>query len=201
MKIILFVVAAVQILYCSGLPCGNCTFPVIDEALVASVVKLNEDCTIKNLFAATKSELKEIISTGERLFLVNLAFDVQETVCPKEAGLDWAECALKPLPTAETASCTSRVTFDIDVIVNVEVQCTATNRITPTPGLIPEFETSSSSESNESSDESSEDGRSNRGRNRHKKGIGYNRNCRKRNCTKRKKRFNFIRKLKSGWRY
>ncbi|XP_067890775.1 secreted phosphoprotein 24-like isoform X2 [Heterodontus francisci] len=154
MKLIFFVIVAVQILYCSGLPCANCTFPVIDKALAASVVKLNEESTIDNRFAVTKTELKDIISIGERLFLIDLVLDVQETMCPRETGLDWAECELKPLPTAETATCLSRVTVDIDVIVNVEVQCTDKKQITPIPHPIPKSE-SSSSESSDSSDENS----------------------------------------------
>ncbi|XP_051882539.1 secreted phosphoprotein 24-like isoform X2 [Pristis pectinata] len=196
MKIILFILSSLQILCCSGQPCGNCTFPVIDEALIASVRKLNDISSIDNLFAMVKGEVKDIVSVGERMFFVDLALDVQETVCPKDSGLDWADCALKPLATAETANCTSRVTFDIDVVVNVEVQCTEMDWITPKPRPIPDSE--SSSESNESSDESSsEDGCNNRRRNMLRKRGKDKRNGKNGNCRKGKKRFN-LRKLKSG---
>ncbi|XP_072900772.1 secreted phosphoprotein 24-like isoform X2 [Hemitrygon akajei] len=188
MKTILLILSSLQVLRCSGQQCGNCTFPIIDEALAASVRKLNDISSIDNLFAIVKGEVKDIVSVGERIFFVDLMIDVQETVCPKYNGLNWTGCPLKPLEMAERASCTSRVTFDIEVLVNVELQCTGVDWITPKPYPIPD--SVSSSESNESSDESSdEDGCKNRRRKFLRKGGRGRRNGRYWKCRKGKKRF------------
>ncbi|XP_067842954.1 proteoglycan 4-like [Heptranchias perlo] len=131
MKIILFILAAVQSFYCSGQTCENCGFPVVIEALNASVIKLNEISTIDNLLAVTKHKVDAITPLGERLLQVDLTFDIQETVCLKDDVNDSAKCQLKPFPDAETATCMSWVTFEAGVIKNVELQCMSTNLTTP----------------------------------------------------------------------
>ncbi|XP_067842948.1 secreted phosphoprotein 24-like [Heptranchias perlo] len=114
MKTIIFILAAVQILHCSG--------QFVNEFVDASINKLNEETTLSNLVAVTGYEIKGIILTNKGLE-VKLTFNVQETKCVKEAGVVLAECSLKPLPFAVTASCISTVRYANCAIQNVDLTC------------------------------------------------------------------------------
>ncbi|XP_078392631.1 uncharacterized protein LOC144675991 isoform X1 [Cetorhinus maximus] len=183
MKIILFTLAAVQTLYGSEQTCENWDFPVVSEALTASLKKWNGRSTTDCNFTKTRCNVNAIIPKGEHLLQVDLIFDVQETTRRQDAKNDRAACRLKSLPDAKSATCTSWVIFEAGKIQNVEVKCSepvspnsiptpsiapastpaptptpapaSTTTPTPTPSITPASTTtsSSSSESSESSEE------------------------------------------------
>ncbi|XP_067890719.1 uncharacterized protein [Heterodontus francisci] len=130
MKIILLIFAAVRILHCCELTCENCGFPVVSEAITASVIKLNEISTIDNCFSVTKHKVDAILPLEEHFLQVNLTIDVWETICLKDARNESVKCQLKPLPDAETATCTSWVMLDKGEIQSVEIECRNTNLTT-----------------------------------------------------------------------
>ncbi|XP_067902548.1 secreted phosphoprotein 24-like [Heterodontus francisci] len=131
MKTILFIFAAAQILYCSGEPCANSTFPGMRNALTATVSRLNNNSTINNLFAVTSCNVQSITDFGERSFSMVLVIDVQETMCRRDSGIDPANCTLKPITEAATATCSCRVRITNRMIENVELECRSTYMTTP----------------------------------------------------------------------
>ncbi|XP_078392633.1 uncharacterized protein LOC144675991 isoform X2 [Cetorhinus maximus] len=100
MKIILFTLAAVQTLYGSEQTCENWDFPVVSEALTASLKKWNGRSTTDCNFTKTRCNVNAIIPKGEHLLQVDLIFDVQETTRRQDAKNDRAACRLKSLPDA-----------------------------------------------------------------------------------------------------
>ncbi|XP_041057580.1 putative uncharacterized protein DDB_G0290521 isoform X1 [Carcharodon carcharias] len=139
MKVILFTLAAVQTLYGSEQACENWDFAVVSKALTASLKKWNGRSATDCYFTNTRCNVNAIIPKGERLLQVDLIFDVQETTRRQDAKNDPAECRLKSLPDAKSATCTSWVMFEAGKIQNVEVKCSepvSPNSI-PTPSIAP----------------------------------------------------------------
>uniref|UniRef100_UPI00398F8CF3 secreted phosphoprotein 24-like n=1 Tax=Pristiophorus japonicus TaxID=55135 RepID=UPI00398F8CF3 len=97
MKIILFILAAVRILRCSGIPCEASTRPEVPPALNATLTKVNEESTLNNLFTVTGCELVNVTDAGERVFEANLVIEVQKAECLNGSGSDPAQYELKPV--------------------------------------------------------------------------------------------------------
>ncbi|XP_072900770.1 uncharacterized protein [Hemitrygon akajei] len=130
-NIFIFVFAAAQILYCSAQRCGNTNFQLIELVLNATIEKVNENSTISNLYAVTRCKVLNVTDFGERVAEVKLIFDVQETECAKNSSSNPAQCTLKPISDAETATCTGVVRLENEIVQNVNVQCMDTNVTTP----------------------------------------------------------------------
>ncbi|XP_048454660.1 secreted phosphoprotein 24-like [Rhincodon typus] len=118
MKAFLLTIAAVQILYCSGIPSPK-------DALRASVIKLNQITKTSNLYGVNRRRVKEIHQSGKLSYNVDLTFSVKETVCPKNFVLEFNDpsCHFHPKKTAEKGLCKSHVEYFADEVVDIDVQC------------------------------------------------------------------------------
>ncbi|XP_067844321.1 secreted phosphoprotein 24-like [Heptranchias perlo] len=118
MKSFLLIIAAVQILHCSGVPTP-------EDALRESVIKLNEITEITNLCGITRRRVKDIYRTGKLSYNVDLAFTVKETVCSKNSGLEFDDpsCRFRTKKTAEKGFCKSRIQYFADEVVDIDVEC------------------------------------------------------------------------------
>ncbi|XP_006529981.1 secreted phosphoprotein 24 isoform X1 [Mus musculus] len=93
-------------------------FPVYDydpsslqEALSASVAKVNSQSLSPYLFRATRSSLKRVNVLDEDTLVMNLEFSVQETTCLRDSG-DPSTCAFQrgysvPAPALSMPRCTA----------------------------------------------------------------------------------------------
>ncbi|XP_055494504.1 secreted phosphoprotein 24-like isoform X3 [Leucoraja erinacea] len=118
MKSFLLVIAAVQILHCSGVPSTK-------DALRASVAKLNEITEITNLCAITRRGVTTTYRTGKLSYNVDLTFAVKETVCSKNSGQEFYDpsCTFLSRNIAEKGFCKSRVEYFADKVADVDVEC------------------------------------------------------------------------------
>ncbi|XP_067842962.1 secreted phosphoprotein 24-like [Heptranchias perlo] len=118
MKSFLLIIAAVQILHCSGVPTPQ-------DALRESVIKLNEITEITNLCGITRRRVKDIYRTGTLSYNVDLVFTVKETVCSKNSGLEFDDpsCRFRPKKTAEKGFCKSHVQYFADRVIDIDVEC------------------------------------------------------------------------------
>ncbi|XP_048455483.1 secreted phosphoprotein 24-like [Rhincodon typus] len=118
MKAFLLTIAAVQILYCSGIPSPK-------DALRVSVLKLNRITETSNLCGITRRRVKEIYRTGKLSYNVDLTFSVKETVCSKNSGLEFDDpsCQFRTKKAAARGFCKSHVEYFADEVVDVDVEC------------------------------------------------------------------------------
>ncbi|XP_072902867.1 secreted phosphoprotein 24-like [Hemitrygon akajei] len=118
MKVFLLTIAAVQILYCTGMPSTK-------EALRASVIKLNEITEITNLCAITGRRVTNTYRTGKHSYNVDLTFSVKETICSKSFGLEFDDpsCRFRPKKIGEKGFCKSRVEYFADKVADIKVEC------------------------------------------------------------------------------
>ncbi|XP_062908636.1 secreted phosphoprotein 24-like [Mobula hypostoma] len=118
MKFFLLAIAAVQILYCTGLPSTK-------EALRASVIKLNEITEITNLCAITGRRVTNTYRTSKHSYNVDLTFSVKETICSKSSGLEFDDpsCRFRPKKIGEKGFCKSRVEYFADKVADIDVEC------------------------------------------------------------------------------
>ncbi|XP_067844320.1 secreted phosphoprotein 24-like [Heptranchias perlo] len=108
MKSFLLIIAAVQILHCSGVPTP-------EDALRESVIKLNEITEITN----------DIYYKGKLSYNMDLAFTVKETVCSKNSGLEFDDpsCHFRTKKTTEKGLCKSRVQRFADEVIDIDMEC------------------------------------------------------------------------------
>ncbi|XP_067891981.1 secreted phosphoprotein 24-like [Heterodontus francisci] len=139
MKSFLLIIAAVQILHCSGIPSPK-------DALRVSVIKLNEITETTNLCGITRRRVNNIYRTGKLSYNVDLTFSVKETACSKNSGLEFDDpnCHFCLKKTAEKGFCKSHVEYFADEVVDIDVECRGLKTI------------DSNSESSESSENSIE---------------------------------------------
>ncbi|XP_059822078.1 secreted phosphoprotein 24-like [Hypanus sabinus] len=118
MKTFLLAIAAVQILYCSGMPSTK-------EALRASVIKLNEITEITNLCGISRGGVTNTYRTGKLSYSVDLTFSVKETDCSKNSGQEFDDpsCSFRPKNIAGKGFCKSHVEFFADKVADVDVEC------------------------------------------------------------------------------
>ncbi|XP_069786579.1 secreted phosphoprotein 24-like isoform X2 [Narcine bancroftii] len=118
MPYLLLALAAVQILHCSAVP-------VPEDALRASVLKLNYITEIPNLCGITGRRMTNTYRTGKLSYNVDLTFSVKETVCSKNSGLEFDDpsCYFRPRKIAEGGFCKSRVEYFADKVAYVDVEC------------------------------------------------------------------------------
>ncbi|XP_072902877.1 uncharacterized protein [Hemitrygon akajei] len=143
MKIVIFIIAAVQIFYCSAQTCGVMAPPQAELALNATITKVNVEYAVSNIFAVQMCEVVQFILLTNGFALLDITISVQETECAKNSTLDLAQCPLKPISDAETANCTGRVLTEEDRVRSIITKCTNTtaanalnlSTATPTTGF------------------------------------------------------------------
>nr|AAH27494.1 Secreted phosphoprotein 2 [Mus musculus] len=104
-------------------------FPVYDydpsslqEALSASVAKVNSQSLSPYLFRATRSSLKRVNVLDEDTLVMNLEFSVQETTCLRDSG-DPSTCAFQRGYSVPTAAFRSTVQMSKGQVKDVWAHC------------------------------------------------------------------------------
>ncbi|KFQ02708.1 Secreted phosphoprotein 24, partial [Leptosomus discolor] len=124
MRILIFVLT-LSVFLCSGFPVYDYEVPVTEEALNASIARINSRSWGTNLYGVVRSHVlrvKVLESSGDLLF-VFWGVGIRETVCPKASGRDPFTCDFKIGPFVPTAFCRSVVEVSGELISNVIVQC------------------------------------------------------------------------------
>ncbi|XP_048450065.1 secreted phosphoprotein 24-like, partial [Rhincodon typus] len=102
MKIIFFIFAVGQILYYSDseTPCDQSDNSLAPHAVNATITKVNQLFAMNNLLRIVSCQEITATDKGEGKVDFNIVFNVQETVCAVNSGLDPASCSLIPPPDA-----------------------------------------------------------------------------------------------------
>ncbi|NWS78048.1 SPP24 protein, partial [Crotophaga sulcirostris] len=107
----------------SGFPVYDYELPVTEEALNASLAKINSQLWGTNLYGVVKSHVMRIDMWNSDAYRLQLQFSIRETVCTKASGRDPFTCDFKIGPFVPTSFCRSVVDVSGEQISNVLVQC------------------------------------------------------------------------------
>ncbi|KFO84412.1 Secreted phosphoprotein 24, partial [Buceros rhinoceros silvestris] len=120
---ILISVLTLNIFLCSGFPVYDYELPVTEEALNASIARINSQSWGTNLYGVVRSHVTRVDMWNSNAYRLELQFTIRETVCRKASGRDPSTCDFKIGPFVPTALCRSVVEVSSEVISNVMVQC------------------------------------------------------------------------------
>ncbi|NXB21253.1 SPP24 protein, partial [Rhagologus leucostigma] len=122
MKILIFVLT-VSIFSCSGFPAYDYDLPVTEEALNASIARINSQPWSRNLYGVVRSRVMGVDTWDSDAYRLDLHFSIRETVCTKASGRDPFTCDFKTGPFVPTASCRSIVEVSGELISSITVRC------------------------------------------------------------------------------
>ncbi|XP_025961760.1 secreted phosphoprotein 24 isoform X3 [Dromaius novaehollandiae] len=122
MRILIFVLT-LSIFSCSGFPVYDYELPVTEEALNASIARINSQSRGPNLYGVVRSHVRSVDMWNSNDYKLVLQFSIRETVCTKISGRDPFTCDFKIGPFVPTAFCRSVVVVSEEQIVNMVVQC------------------------------------------------------------------------------
>ncbi|GCB80289.1 hypothetical protein scyTo_0016149 [Scyliorhinus torazame] len=125
--IIVFILAAVQILHASG--------QSVDQAVSDAIDQINAESTLDSLVAVTSNEQTKVTLSNDGL-QVTLKLNVKETICKKATEPFSSSCTVQPTnPIADT--CTCMVTYDNCVLNNIRAALRAALRPATAHLLLP----------------------------------------------------------------
>ncbi|NXC55148.1 SPP24 protein, partial [Aleadryas rufinucha] len=107
----------------SGFPAYDYELPVTEEALNASIARINSQSWSRNLYGVVRSRVMGVDMWDSDAYRLDLQFSVRETVCTKASGRDPFTCDFKTGPFVPTASCRSVVEVSGELISNITVRC------------------------------------------------------------------------------
>ncbi|NXB08243.1 SPP24 protein, partial [Cnemophilus loriae] len=122
MKILIFVLT-LSVFSCSGFPGYDYDLPVTEEALNASIARINSQSWSRNLYGVVRSRVVGVDMWDSDAYRLDLQFSVRETVCTKASGRDPFTCDFKTGPFVPTASCRSVVEVSGELISSITVRC------------------------------------------------------------------------------
>ncbi|NXN85118.1 SPP24 protein, partial [Bombycilla garrulus] len=122
MKILIFVLT-LGIFSCSGFPAYDYDLPVTEEALNASIARINSQSWSRNLYGVVRSRVMGVDVWDSNAYRLDLQFNIRETVCTKASGRDPSTCDFKTGPFVPTASCRSVVEVSRELIASITVRC------------------------------------------------------------------------------
>uniref|UniRef100_A0A0G2K9X1 Secreted phosphoprotein 24 n=1 Tax=Rattus norvegicus TaxID=10116 RepID=A0A0G2K9X1_RAT len=122
MKTLVMLVLGMHYWCASGFPVYDYDPSSLQEALSASVAKVNSQSLSPYLFRATRSSLKRVNVLDEDTLVMNLEFTVQETTCLRESG-DPSTCAFQRGYSVPTAACRSTVQMSKGQVKDVWAHC------------------------------------------------------------------------------
>ncbi|XP_065697259.1 secreted phosphoprotein 24 [Patagioenas fasciata] len=122
MRILIFVLT-LSVFSCSGFPVYDYELPVTEEALNASIARINSQSWGTNLYGVVRSHVTRVDMWNNDVYKLELQFSIRETVCTKSSGRDPFTCDFKIGPFVTTAFCRSVVDVSGELIVNVIVRC------------------------------------------------------------------------------
>uniref|UniRef100_A0A8C0VZ52 Secreted phosphoprotein 24 n=1 Tax=Castor canadensis TaxID=51338 RepID=A0A8C0VZ52_CASCN len=123
LKVLVVFALAVDYWACSGFPVYNYDPYSLQEALKASVAKVNSQDLSPYLFRAFQSSLKRVNVLDEDNLIMNLEFTVRETTCLRDSKEDPSTCAFQRGYYVPTAACRSTVQLSAEQVQGVWVHC------------------------------------------------------------------------------
>ncbi|NXA58610.1 SPP24 protein, partial [Mohoua ochrocephala] len=122
MKIFIFVLT-LSVFSCSGFPAYDYELPVTEEALNASIARINSQSWSRNLYGVVRSRVVGVDMWDDDAYRLDLQFSIRETVCTKASGRDPSACDFRTGPFVPTASCRSVVEVSGELISSITVRC------------------------------------------------------------------------------
>ncbi|NXH94732.1 SPP24 protein, partial [Pachycephala philippinensis] len=122
MKILIFILT-LSIFSCSGFPAYDYDLPVTEEALNASIARINSQSWSRYLYGVVRSRVMGVDMWDSDAYRLDLHFSIRETVCTKASGRDPFTCDFRTGPFVATASCRSVVEVSRELISNITVRC------------------------------------------------------------------------------
>ncbi|NWU52035.1 SPP24 protein, partial [Dromas ardeola] len=122
MRILIFVLT-LSVFSCSGFQVYDYDVPVTEEALNASIARINSQSWGTNLYGVVRSHVTRVDMWNSDAYRLELQFSIRETVCTKASGRDPFTCDFKIGPFVPTAFCRSFVEVSGELISNVIVRC------------------------------------------------------------------------------
>ncbi|XP_009559577.1 secreted phosphoprotein 24 [Cuculus canorus] len=122
MRILIFVLT-LSVFSCSGFPVYDYELPITEEALNASLARINSRSWGTNLYGVVRSHVTRVDTWNSDTYRLELQLSIRETVCPKASGRDPFTCDFKIGPFVQTAFCRSVVEVSGELISNIIVQC------------------------------------------------------------------------------
>ncbi|XP_005395388.1 PREDICTED: secreted phosphoprotein 24 [Chinchilla lanigera] len=123
MKILIIFALGMHYRPCSGFPVFDYDPSALQEALSASVAKVNSQSLSPYLFRAFRSSLKRVNALDEDSVLMSLEFSVRETMCLTDSGEDPSACAFQRGYYVQTAACRSTVRMSGEQVQQVRAHC------------------------------------------------------------------------------
>ncbi|XP_040828412.1 secreted phosphoprotein 24 [Ochotona curzoniae] len=108
---------------CSGFPVYDYDPASLQEALRASVAKVNSQSLSPYLFRAFRSSLKRVNALDEDNVIMNLEFSIRETTCRADSGEDPSSCAFQRGYYVPTVTCRSTVQMSGEEVQDVWARC------------------------------------------------------------------------------
>ncbi|XP_042678464.1 secreted phosphoprotein 24 [Centrocercus urophasianus] len=122
MRSLIFVLT-LSVFSCSGFPVYDYELPVTEEALNASIARINSQSWGPNLYGVVRSHVRHVDMWNSNDYRLELQLSIRETECTKASGRDPFTCGFKVGPFVPTAVCKSVVEVSSEQIVNVIVRC------------------------------------------------------------------------------
>ncbi|NXR93096.1 SPP24 protein, partial [Hypocryptadius cinnamomeus] len=122
MRILIFLLT-LSVFSCSGFPAYDYDLPVTEEALNASIARINSQSWSRNLYGVVRSRVVGVDTWDSDTYGLDLRFSIRETACTKASGRDPSTCDFKTGPFVPTASCRSVVEVSGGLIANITVRC------------------------------------------------------------------------------
>uniref|UniRef100_A0A8C3JJ23 Secreted phosphoprotein 24 n=1 Tax=Calidris pygmaea TaxID=425635 RepID=A0A8C3JJ23_9CHAR len=94
MKILIFILT-LAISSCSGFEVYDYEAPVTEEALNASIARINSQSWGRNLYGVVRSHVTRVDMWDSDAYRLELQFSIRETVCTKASGRDPSTCDFK----------------------------------------------------------------------------------------------------------
>ncbi|XP_010223619.1 PREDICTED: secreted phosphoprotein 24 [Tinamus guttatus] len=107
----------------SAFPVYDYELPVTEEALNASIARINSQSRGPNLYGVVRSHVRTVDMWNSNDYKLVIQFNIRETVCTKISGKDPFTCDFKIGPFVPTAFCRSVVIVSEEQITNMVVQC------------------------------------------------------------------------------
>ncbi|NXF71144.1 SPP24 protein, partial [Sclerurus mexicanus] len=116
-------VLTLSVFSCSGFPAYDYELPVMEEALNASIARINSQSWGRNLYGVVRSHVTRVDMWSGDAYRLELHFSIRETECSKASGRDPFTCGFKTGPYVPTASCRSIVDVSGEQVSSVIVRC------------------------------------------------------------------------------
>ncbi|CAM4634271.1 secreted phosphoprotein 24 [Caretta caretta] len=123
MKTLFIFVLVMSVWSCSALPVYDYELSITEEALHASIGRVNSRSQWPALFGVVKSYVRGVDLLDNNDYSIMLDFIVRETTCTKDSEKDPSSCNFRVGHYVQTAFCRSTVWVSEEQIQNLTVYC------------------------------------------------------------------------------